>query len=134
MWYVTSSLICLPFIAFCGTRNKSDIRERMQCSPNSRNLLVYKLLLSYVYIYLKSACYRAHRSEYIQYTTSVSMSSVLLYNVVNNSKGNQVPETYSNYSDPVVVPFEYFTNNPEVTGFSHALTDKKTAFIFLCDS
>lgn len=31
-----------------------------------------------------------------------------------------------NYSNLVVVPFEYFTNNPEVTGFSHALTDKKS--------
>lgn len=125
MWYVTSSQICLPFIVFCGTINRSDIVERIQCSPNSRNLLVYKLLLLYVYIFFKSACYRAHGSEYIQYTTSVSMSSVLLYNIVNSSKGNQVPESYSSYSNPMVVPFEYFTHGPEVTDFSHVLTDKK---------
>lgn len=55
------------------------------------------------------------------------MSSVLLYNFVNNSKGNWVPESYSSYSNLVVVPFEYFTNNPEVTGFSHAFTDKKSS-------
>lgn len=48
---VTSSQNCLPFIVFCGTRNRSDIGERMQCSPNTRNLLVYKLLLSYVYFF-----------------------------------------------------------------------------------
>lgn len=54
------------------------------------------------------------------------MSSVLLYNIVNNSKGNEVPESYFDYSNPVAVPFEYLTYSPEVTGFSHALIDKKS--------
>lgn len=125
MWYITSCLICLPLIVFCETRNRSAIRERILCSPNSRNLLVYKLLLSYVYIFFKSAFYHAHRSEYIQCTTSVCMSSVLLITLLTIAKEIRFLRATPNYSNLVVVPFEYFSKNPEVTGFSRALTDEK---------
>lgn len=53
------------------------------------------------------------------------MSSVLLITLLTIAKEIRFLRTTPNYSNLVVVPFEYFTKNPKVIGFSRALTDKK---------
>lgn len=68
-----------------------------------------------MFTFFKPACYCARRSEYIQYTTSVSMSSVLFYSIVNNSKGKvldsqKLLKVIKSYGCPVLMFYQQTYN------------------------